>query len=167
MIEKSKIVYLRVKEAATTFVMINRIRHNATNRVQWSLGSSCHAQKALTIEETEKILGVHLNITPANPSFKKTIDDYWSNINVLVNDNGKPLEIGWLYKDEESMKKCEAVKDDGTPVIPENQKHKFGTPINYDTYILWRYCLVASSVALNAQLTNKSPKIKFYLQDKL
>ena len=165
-IEKSKTVFIRVKDSATPYVMYNRVRHNATNRGQWFLGSSCHANKTFSIDETEKLLGVYLNVTPTNPSFQNTIDSFWSGINVLINPEGKKLEIGWIYKDEESAKKCEALKDDGTPVIPEHDKYKFGRPINYADYILWRYCLVASSVARTPQLANKSPKIRFYLLDR-
>ena len=165
-IEKSKTVFIRVKESATPYVVYNRVRHNATTRGQWYLGSSCHANRTFSIDETEKLLGVYLNVTPTNPSFQRTIDDYWNNINVLINPEGRKLEIGWIYKDEDSAKKCEAIKDDGTPVIPESEKYKFGRPINYADYILWRYCLVVSSVARNPQLANKSPKIKYYLLDK-
>ena len=45
----------------------------------------------------------------------------------------------------------------------EQQKYKFGNPINVHDYILYRYCLVYSHVANEFDLVNKSNNIRFYL----
>lgn len=45
----------------------------------------------------------------------------------------------------------------------EAQKYKFGTPLNVQDYILYRYCLVYGHVANEYSVLDKSSKIRFYL----
>ena len=45
----------------------------------------------------------------------------------------------------------------------EQEKYKYGTPLNVKDYMLYRYCLVYSAVANEFDLVGKSNNIRFYL----
>lgn len=158
---KSKKVNIKVVDNSSAYTIINRKRHNALMRSgSYVIGSSINASKTLTLEETEAYMPYIVNIKADSPSFSSAVNTYWSSINVPIpsNEIGKELEIGFRYKDEETAKKGEAAT--------EQTKYKFGTPINIEDYVLYRYCLVYGRVANTFDDRYKSNNILFYIEDK-
>ncbi len=78
--------------------------------------------------------------------------------------NGIELEVGFNYRDTATAKEAEnAEKGENAK---EEEKFKYGFPINVVDYVLYRYCLVYSDVANDMNDMNKSHRIRFYLHSK-
>jgi len=54
---------------------------------------------------------------------------------------------------------------DGNRTVSEEELYQYGTPLNVDDYMSWRYCLLTSQVANRPEDVNKSNKIRFYLHN--
>lgn len=131
------------------------------------------------------ILGCSAN----DPKFAERLDAWFNNISKIVPEIGLPLNIGFTYKsrsfaDSISEKEKEIadaftkakkstseerdlafkVRDEAI-INLESTKYQYGFPINVGDYMVWRYCLVYSSVANDIALINKSGAIRFYMYD--
>lgn len=98
---------------------------------------------------------------------------------------GLELEVGFYYESEEEAEKGRAeakaqlVKYKNWEQASQGKLHSsirrfkedftvrqtVGTPINVEDYIIYRYCLAYSAVALSPKFLNMSPKIRFYIED--
>jgi hypothetical protein len=134
-----------------------------------------------------RILGISEN----DVTFEKHVEEFWLNINVTVPANnregkggGLKLEVGFEYDSQADAKKGqeEAQKeahrfeqwkesvDKGKGVVRRFRedftiRQEVGRPINVHDYILYRYCLVYSVVALDVKYIDNSAKIRFYIVD--
>lgn len=135
-----------------------------------------------------RILGVSEN----DVSFEKKIEEFWLNISVSVpahNREGKggglKLEVGFEYdtqadakkgqkEAEKEMQRYENWKTGLEGKLPStirrfkedfSIRQECGRPINVNDYILYRYCLVYSVVALDIKYLDNSAKIRFYIVD--
>tara|TARA_R100000655_G_scaffold2992_6_gene11250 strand:- start:11024 stop:12070 length:1047 start_codon:yes stop_codon:yes gene_type:complete len=133
-----------------------------------------------------------LGISEKDVLFEKYVEDYWLNINVTVpshNREGKggglKLQVGFEYDNQADAKKGQKEADKEairfekwktgligkTPNGIRRFKEDFsirqevGKPINVNEYILYRYCLVYSVVALDIKYIDNSAKIRFYILD--
>lgn len=141
------------------------------------------------LEELAVYMPTILGCSATDPKYTERLDNWFNNISKLVPEHGLTLEIGFVYKNQSVREPIEDVeknifnkftaskkntseerdlafkiRDDETIAL-EGTKYKYGFPINVGEYILWRYCLVYSSVANDIALTNKSGAIRFYIHD--
>jgi len=102
-------------------------------------------------------------------SSDKDIKDYFDNkLNSVEKEFMKQVKeanlISDVRKSDEKLAEAYRIKYDSIVTI-ESERHKFCKPINIADYMLYRYCLVYRDVANDKDLAEKSPKIRFYLQD--
>lgn len=143
-----------------------------------------------SIEELKVYMPQILGIAASSNDFEAKVAAYFNNLSVNVQEEGLSLNISFKYKDESSFKliksnydkiisdfesadksnpesRNKAFADRTTAIIElEKAKYKYGTPVNINNYILWRYCLVYRDVAVDAALVNNSGHIRFYIYDK-
>jgi len=149
------------------------------------IGSSINAVRVITssAEEQKALMPYVIGISASSPDWNKRITDYWNGISVFVPSKGLELEVGYVYDLANSdckkyidtlkgvdgklkeFKTDEALAEYVEANIPENEKWKYGRPINTADYMLWRYCLNYRDVANDSTVANKSPKIRFYIFD--
>lgn len=131
------------------------------------------------------ILGANPNSMLSN--WDKLVANYWHSLSVPVPREGLVLEIGLIYDVDDPNKKdaikglvenkkvkiesdtdlqnyLESVDKSGNPIVLEERKYQFATPINTNDYLLWRYCLVYGDVANHIDLVDKASRIRFYIQ---
>ncbi len=133
-----------------------------------------------------------LGISEKDVSFEKHAENFWLNLGVSIpahNREGKggglKLEVGFEYDTQADAKKGqkEAEKEmqryekwqagligklpGGVRRFKEDFsiRQETGRPINLNDYILYRYCLVYSIVALDIKYIDNSAKIRFYILD--
>lgn len=130
--------------------------------------------------EQEAIMRTVIGADPKSPSsnWDKLLRNYWNSLTVDIPNSGKSLETGWIFDYTASDKKdtikdlivsFTSIKDDTSLAkhvmakVSEEDKYKYGQPINPEDYMLWRYCLVYKDVANSHEDVNKSGHIRFYL----
>ena len=145
---------------------------SAVNAVNYMLGCADEMKVLM-----RSILGTDPNSREQN--WDKVLANYWHSLQVQVFQNGKILQIGYIY-DIDDVEKQEAidklkvskpsikssedlVKYCETKEFHEEYRYKYGMPINIEEYLLWRYCLKYSHVANTPEEVNKSNNIRFYL----
>lgn len=156
------------------------------------IGSADSAVNAMLAadDEMKVLLPGIIGVSANSPVWEEKIQNYWHSLSVDVPHNGKELETGFSYDftttdklkaenikelnnklNTNSQSKTNAIKDDNSLAkyveenIPEEEKYKYGKPINTEHYLLWRYCLNYSHVANEYKDVDKSKKIRFYLAD--
>jgi len=117
--------------------------------------------------------------------FTKKTMMYWNSIAVNIPDTGKELEIGFVYDLRDSKKITEIEKIKGADkkaktfagdkqlaeyveeFIKEEDRWRYGVPINASDYLLWRYCLNYKAVANSPdeKILGKSSDIRFYIHN--
>jgi hypothetical protein len=135
------------------------------------IGGALHGKsvlKGLSFDEEQKYLPSIINISPKDPAWHKETKDYWCNISVPIPHDsmgigelpGHPLDFTIDFKEESdklAFEKTVNLKEKG-------EISKRGDVIEgIGDYILFRYCLVYSKVAVAYSLVRKSAKILFYL----
>lgn len=148
-------------------------------------------QSAMLQKLMPQVLGVSPDSKDVN--WEKTVREYWNSLTVEVDSTGKPLETGFIfdindvtrkeYIDELRKKVATAANTDpfktskdladyvmgyisdkaDTPKIPEGERWKYGTPINVEEYLLYRYVENYADVANKVEDINKSANIRFFL----
>lgn len=101
----------------------------------------------LNEEEMRICMPQLLGVKPEHQSWDDLHQKYWRNFSVPI-----PFEGRELVLDIEYYKK-------------PNDDTIYWRPINTFDYVLYKYCLRYSAVANNYEDLNKSPKIRFYLED--
>ena len=136
-------------------------------------------------EELRMIMPIILATTPESSSsnWDELVAKYWHSLCVLIPSSGLNLEIGFNFSIDDSKrqkflkplleeKKIKTDKDlaeyvmgfkNEKPNVAEEEKYKYGSPINPEEYLWWRYSLIHREVANNVLDINKSPMIRFYL----
>ncbi len=157
-ITESNKVFIRRKPITTSFYKKNIESMEEGN---WKIGASIKNNdvcRGLTFVEEEQYLPMLIGVQPKNDNWQKETTNYWNSISKQIPKDGIELEIGFNWKDEENAKNGRLVKED--------EKYKFGSPINIVDYVLYRYCLVYSHVANNMADISKSHNIRFFLHSK-
>jgi len=133
-----------------------------------------------------------LGISDKDVTFEKHAEEYWLNISVAIpahNKEGKggglKLEVGFEYDTQADAKRGQKESDKemqryekwqaslvgkmpgGTRRFKEDFsiRQEAGRPIDLNDYILYRYCLAYSIVALDIKYIDNSAKIRFYILD--
>jgi hypothetical protein len=178
-------VEIHWKYNPSTFFKINR---EVLGEVYRKIGSAVKAVNIMVSDEglmkmlMPNVLGVSPNSTDIN--WTKVVKNYWDSLSVDIDSSGKKLETGFsfdlndyarreyiehLVKNNPEIKSNKKLaefvmgyKDDKANVT-EEEKWKYGTPINVEDYLLWRYSLNYRDVANNVEDANKSSNIRFYL----
>lgn len=156
-----------------------------------SMTASGQQRRGLTSQEEDVYLSELLSSNVNDVTWAKDKLNYWENIHVKVPQEGIPMEIGFSYSIDDTtkqvaiaelakkLKKEDGFKSDtelanfvegintrsGKPYVPEEVKYKFGRPTNLSNYVLYRYCLVASTVANDESDISASVNINFFLRD--
>lgn len=156
-----------------------------------TIGSSITSCRVLSSnrEEVEAYFPALIGLSPNNPEFIQRVKSWLSNIQFVVNDNDVSLDVSFRYntkrdylafKEEEAKIDAEYAKVDRTNLSNikealkvkiealnnlESGKHKVGTPINLEQYLMYRHCLLYKDVAKDIALINSDSTIRFYIKD--
>jgi hypothetical protein len=182
MVEVSRKVELLWKYHPSVFEKINMEVLGEPFR---KIGSGVSAVAKITTGINAEMLRMVMpEIVKSNPdsrdqNWDKLVSNYWDSLSVMIETNGKVLETGFVfnmtdvnrknYIKELSFKTDKELADyvmgfkGDKPNVPEEERFRYGHPINPEHYLLWRYCLNYSRVANSVNDINKSPKIAFYL----
>lgn len=170
MITKSNKVTIKRKAITTSFYKKNIESMEEGN---WKIGASIKNNdvcRGLSFNEEELYLPMLIGVQPKNDNWQKETTYYWNCISKQVPRDGIELEIGFNYKNTEAKgsekERTEKENCDLGEVSKEEDKWKFGFPINIVDYVLYRYCLVYSHVANNLEDVSKSHNIRFYIHSK-
>lgn len=156
-----------------------------------TIGSSISSCRTLTSNkgEVETYFPALIGLSPNNPEFITRVKGWLSNIQFVINENDKTLNISFLYNkksdylmfkkkedaiDEEyskvnradigAIKKALKVRIDALNAL-ESEKYKYGHPVNLEEYLMYRHCLLYRDVAKDVALINSTPNIRFYIKD--
>lgn len=97
-----------------------------------------------------------LGINKENVEFRSKVLEYFRDLN---------FNPGNLYEFNLDFQLNAGVDESQYLKTAEGEKYKIGNPTNAVDYILYRYCLVRSTVANKKEFLNLSKKIYYYLED--
>lgn len=187
MFTKERIVELHWKLNPSLFKKANK---EYVNLFPERLGSSTPAITKLLnhSEELKVIMSYMPNIAAEGIPNIQEIRNYFYAIDVFVKPGGTKMQVGWQYDVNDESKEAaikqlamkakkkfetsedlgkyvEGIDSKGKPNITEENKYRYGRPINPTEYIWWRYSTYHPEVVKHMDDINKSPKLKFYLSD--
>lgn len=178
MVEVSRKVKIYRKPSVSGFDKVNRVQIALSYDTKSKIGASISATNAMLKngDELKMLMPSMLGLSANSPTWDDKVNLYWNSLAKQVPETtGLELEVGFRYTlDDNSrevyLKKLTSCKDDSALAEygekqKEEDKWKFGTPINVEQYLLWRYCLVYGDVANDVADIDKSPKIRFYIFD--
>ena len=148
------------------------------------IGGSINAEAAMLVnsEELASYVPLLIGISPTSPDWGKALDNYVRSLSVIIEDNGKEIEIGFVF-DITDITKKEAInvyrkandlenaseEDLVTHIcanVNRNYFWKYGRPIEAKDYYLWRYCQNYRAVANTLKdVDDTSLSIRFYILD--
>lgn len=151
------------------------------------IGSSINAVNSITVhaDMLRSIMPSILGTDAKDVKFATESARYWDSLSVNVPDAGKELEIGFRYDLGDSTKekaisemkgadkKLKSFSSDSAlaeyveEYVKEEDRWKYGTPINNSDYLLWRYCLNYRDVANSPdeETITRSKNIRFYIHN--
>ena len=136
------------------------------------------------------ILGVDPKSNSSN--WDKIVKNYWDSLSVEVYSNGLDLDLSFVYDVQDEDRKSyiktlltkykldtddealadfvEGIGKDGKPNIPDHEKYRYGTPINPEHWLLYRYCVGINGkgykrVSNSMNTIEYSKDIDFYIYD--
>lgn len=156
-----------------------------------TIGSSISSSRVLSSNqgEVEAYFPALIGLSPNNPDFVTRVKAWLSNIQFIVNEEDKKLNISFIWKRKadylEFKKKEEEIDAEyakvdraNTSAIKEGikrrvealntlegQKYQYGRPVNLEEYIIYRHCLLYRDVAKDIALINSDPALRFYIKD--
>lgn len=159
--------------------------------VKGRIGSSIYSCRTLSANkgEVEAYFPSLIGYSPNNPEFVTRVQAWLSNIDVLVDDSDKRLNISFRYnkksdylaiKKQEDKINAEYDKVDRTNISAikeavkvkvaalnklESTKYKYGSPENIEEYLIYRHCLLYKEVAKDMALINSDSTLRFYIKD--
>ena len=159
--------------------------------VKGRIGSSIYSCRTLSANkgEVEAYFPSLIGYSPNNPEFVTRVQAWLSNIDVLVDDSDKRLNISFRYnkksdylaiKKQEDKINAEYDKVDRTNISAikeavkvkvaalnklESTKYKYGSPENIEEYLIYRHCLLYKGVAKDMALINSDSTLRFYIKD--
>lgn len=159
--------------------------------VKGRIGSSIYSCRTLSANkgEVEAYFPSLIGYSPNNPEFVTRVQAWLSNIDVLVDDSDKRLNISFRYnkksdylaiKKQEDKINADYDKVDRTNISAikeavkvkvaalnklESTKYKYGSPENIEEYLIYRHCLLYKEVAKDMALINSDSTLRFYIKD--
>lgn len=159
--------------------------------IKGRIGSSIYSCRTLSANkgEVEAYFPSLIGYSPNNPEFVTRVQAWLSNIDVLVDDSDKRLNISFRYnkksdylaiKKQEDKINAEYDKVDRTNISAikeavkvkvaalnklESTKYKYGSPENIEEYLIYRHCLLYKEVAKDMALINSDSTLRFYIKD--
>ncbi len=177
---KNRKISIQWKLNPDVFSIINKsVIFDITRRI----GSSEKAVNMILMQEKllESTMPIIVAMNPDDKNWKKAITNYWNGLAVDIHENGKELELGFIFDIADTNKyridfikelvakyKIKSNEDLANIVmanIPEDEKYRYGTPIVAEDYLLWRYCQNYRDVANTPEDIEKSSYIRFYIHD--
>ncbi len=184
MITRSKKVRLEWKLNPSAFALVNKETIGENVR---RLGSSVRLTATMVERSDEmkhllpSVLGFDAESNSVN--WTELVRKYWAGLTINVPPSGLHLEIGFNYDisdyrrskfiqelmktrslktEEEFVDYVEGVTN-GKPNVTDDERYKYGVPIDVENYIFWRFASFSNEVANNIEDVNKSSNIRFYL----
>ena len=177
---KNRKVSIQWKLNPDAFQLINK---NVLFDITRRLGSSETAVNTMLMKEEllQLTMPILIGKNPTDDDWQKSISNYWNSLAVDIPENGKDLEIGFIFdlndgnkirkdyiKDLKLKSKITDSETLGNIVmsqIPEEEKYRYGIPISPADYLLWTYCQKYRDVANTVNDIDKSSYIRFYIHD--
>jgi len=179
-VEISKKINIYWKENRSGFYVANKKEISPEPRLIGSAQSSVSKMLAQS-EEQAMLMPILVGESPTSQNWQKRLATYWHSLSVPILPSGRELEIGFKYDYNttndirrshiDKLNKTE-IKDSSSlsqyveKSVNEEDKYKYGEPINIEDYMLYRYCLTYRDVANDIKDVDKSSKIRFYLFSK-
>lgn len=163
------------KKNIDSFAELTRPFGSATNAVKTLMSHS---------EELKVILKPILGVNPESvtSNWDALCKEYLDGIDFQVPKSGIKLEIGFTY--DITSPRCERyiaplkaahkeiitdklLADYVENNVEEDEKYKYGEPINHDHYIIYRYALLHPHVSNDMDTVDKSANIRFLLRKEI
>lgn len=155
------------------------------------IGSSVSSSRILSSnkEEIDAYFPQIIGVSPSDNNYITRIKQYLNNIQIKVDELGKTFDISFHYKHYSDYlditKKEEAIENRYKAANRQNlselraalkqkivslnelesTKHKLGTPVNLEDYLMYRHCLLYNDIAKDTALINSDSSIRFYFKD--
>ena len=156
-----------------------------------TIGSSVSSCRVLASHkgEVEAYFPALIGLSPNNPDFITRVKAWLSNIQFVINEEDKSLNITFIWNKKSDYLKFKAKEDEideeysridraNTSAIKEavkrrveaidtleSLKYKYGHPQNLEEYLMYRHCLLYRDVAKDIALINSDPNLRFYIKD--
>lgn len=180
-LNKSREISIQWKLNPDAFQIINK---TAIVDITRRFGSTINAVNNILIKKEllEMTMPIIIGMNSTDKDWQKTITNYWNSLAVDIPENGKTLEIGFTFdstdKDRQTyikdlyskfkFKNDEEFANYVMTKVPEEDKYRYGTPLNVSDYLLWIYSFHYRDVANTPEDIQKaSPFIRFYIHDDL
>ena len=156
-----------------------------------TIGSSVSSCRVLASHkgEVEAYFPALIGLSPNNPDFITRVKSWLSNIQFVINEEDKSLNITFIWNKKRDYLEFKAKEDEideeysrvdraNTSAIKEavkrrvealdtleSLKYQYGHPQNLEEYLMYRHCLLYRDVAKDIALINSDPNLRFYIKD--
>ena len=156
-----------------------------------TIGSSVSSCRVLASHkgEIEAYFPALIGLSPNNPDFITRVKAWLSNIQFVINEEDKSLNITFIWNKKSDYLEFKAKEDAideeysrvdraNTSAIKEavkrrvealdtleSLKYQYGHPQNLEEYLMYRHCLLYRDVAKDIALINSDPNLRFYIKD--
>ena len=156
-----------------------------------TIGSSVSSCRVLASHkgEVEAYFPALIGLSPNNPDFITRVKSWLSNIQFVINEEDKSLNITFIWNKKSDYLEFKAKEDKideeysrvdraNTSAIKEavkrrvealdtleSLKYQYGHPQNLEEYLMYRHCLLYRDVAKDIALINSDPNLRFYIKD--
>lgn len=156
-----------------------------------TIGSSVSSCRVLASHkgEVEAYFPALIGLSPNNPDFITRVKAWLSNIQFVINEEDKSLNITFIWNKKSDYLEFKAKEDEideeysridraNTSAIKEavkrrvealdtleSLKYQYGHPQNLEEYLMYRHCLLYRDVAKDIALINSDPNLRFYIKD--
>ena len=156
-----------------------------------TIGSSVSSCRVLASHkgEVEAYFPALIGLSPNNPDFVTRVKAWLSNIQFIINEEDKSLNITFIWNKKRDYLEFKAKEDKideeysrvdraNTSAIKEavkrrvealdtleSLKYQYGHPQNLEEYLMYRHCLLYRDVAKDIALINSDPNLRFYIKD--
>lgn len=156
-----------------------------------TIGSSVSSCRVLASHkgEVEAYFPALIGLSPNNPDFITRVKAWLSNIQFVINEEDKSLNITFIWNKKSDYLEFKAKEDAideeysrvdraNTSAIKEavkrrvealdtleSLKYQYGHPQNLEEYLMYRHCLLYRDVAKDIALINSDPNLRFYIKD--
>lgn len=156
-----------------------------------TIGSSVSSCRILASHkgEVEAYFPALIGLSPNNPDFITRVKAWLSNIQFVINEEDKSLNITFIWNKKSDYLEFKAKEDEideeysrvdraNTSAIKEavkrrvealdtleSLKYQYGHPQNLEEYLMYRHCLLYRDVAKDIALINSDPNLRFYIKD--
>ena len=156
-----------------------------------TIGSSVSSCRVLASHkgEVEAYFPALIGLSPNNPDFITRVKAWLSNIQFVINEEDKSLNISFIWNKKSDYLEFKAKEDEidreysrvdraNTSAIKEavkrrvetldtleSLKYQYGHPQNLEEYLMYRHCLLYRDVAKDIALINSDPNLRFYIKD--